>query len=89
MSDFDYDLFVIGGGFGGVCVVWIVVIYGVCVGIVEEYWYGGICVICGCVLKKLFVYVFKFFEEFEDVEGFGWFVGEWFFVWDKLIVVKG
>jgi glutathione reductase (NADPH) len=88
MSDFDYDLFVIGGGSGGVRAARIAATHGARVGIAEEYRYGGTCVIRGCVPKKLFVYASKFSEEFEDAEGFGWSVGERSFSWDKLIAAK-
>lgn len=88
MSEFDYDLFVIGGGSGGVRAARIAATHGARVGIAEEYRYGGTCVIRGCVPKKLFVYASKFSEEFEDAEGFGWSVGERSFSWQKLISAK-
>lgn len=88
MSEYDYDLFVIGGGSGGVRAARIAATHGARVGIAEEYRYGGTCVIRGCVPKKLFVYASKFSEEFEDAEGFGWTVGERSFSWEKLISAK-
>ncbi|WP_428672418.1 glutathione-disulfide reductase [Roseibium sp.] len=88
MSDYDYDLFVIGGGSGGVRAARIAATHGARVGIAEEYRYGGTCVIRGCVPKKLFVYASKFSEEFEDAEGFGWSVGERTFSWQKLVAAK-
>ena len=88
MTDYDYDLFVIGGGSGGVRAARIAATHGARVGIAEEYRYGGTCVIRGCVPKKLFVYASKFSEEFEDAEGFGWTVGERAFSWDKLVAAK-
>jgi len=88
MTDYDYDLFVIGGGSGGVRAARIAATHGARVGIAEEYRYGGTCVIRGCVPKKLFVYASKFSEEFEDAEGFGWSVGERGFSWNKLIAAK-
>lgn len=88
MSQFDYDLFVIGGGSGGVRAGRIAATHGAKVGLAEEYRYGGTCVIRGCVPKKLFVYASKFSEEFEDAEGFGWSVGERNFSWQKLIEAK-
>ena len=54
-DDFDYDLFVIGGGSGGVRAARIAAQHGARVGIAEEYRYGGTCVIRGCVPKKLMV----------------------------------
>ncbi|MFB9172516.1 glutathione-disulfide reductase [Roseibium salinum] len=88
MTDYDYDLFVIGGGSGGVRAARIAATHGARVGIAEEYRYGGTCVIRGCVPKKLFVYASKFSEEFEDAEGFGWTVGERTFSWEKLVAAK-
>lgn len=88
MTDYDYDLFVIGGGSGGVRAARIAATHGARVGIAEEYRYGGTCVIRGCVPKKLMVYASKFSEEFEDAEGFGWSVGERTFSWEKLIAAK-
>ncbi len=84
MSSFDYDLFVIGGGSGGVRAARIAAQHGARVGIAEEYRYGGTCVIRGCVPKKLFVYASHFAEEFEDASGFGWEVGERRFDWATL-----
>ncbi|WP_298957933.1 glutathione-disulfide reductase [uncultured Roseibium sp.] len=88
MTEYNYDLFVIGGGSGGVRAARIAATHGARVGIAEEYRYGGTCVIRGCVPKKLFVYASKFSEEFEDAEGFGWSVGERSFDWTKLIAAK-
>ncbi|MBO0346101.1 glutathione-disulfide reductase [Roseibium sp. CAU 1637] len=88
MSEFDFDLFVIGGGSGGVRAARIAASHGAKVGLAEEYRYGGTCVIRGCVPKKLFVYASKFSEEFEDAEGFGWAVGERSFSWRQLIAAK-
>jgi len=88
MTAFDYDLFVIGGGSGGVRSGRVAASLGKRVGIAEEYRYGGTCVIRGCVPKKLFVYASQFPEHFEDSEGFGWSVGERSFDWKKLIAAK-
>ncbi len=85
---FDYDLFVIGGGSGGVRAGRLVASMGKRVGIAEEYRYGGTCVIRGCVPKKLLVYASSFAEKFEDAAGFGWSVGESRFDWPKLIANK-
>ncbi len=76
MSDFDYDLFVIGGGSGGVRAARISANHGAKVAVAEEYRLGGTCVIRGCVPKKLFVYASRFRDEFEDAAGFGWSVEE-------------
>eukprot|EP00873_Tetraselmis_striata_P021486 jgi/Tetstr1/441750/TSEL_029971.t1 len=88
MSDFEFDLFVIGGGSGGVRAARIAAGHGARVGIAEEYRYGGTCVIRGCVPKKLFVYASRFSEEFEDAAGFGWDVGASSFNWERLIDAK-
>ncbi len=88
MSEFDFDLFVIGGGSGGVRAARIAAIAGAKVGLAEEYRYGGTCVIRGCVPKKLMVYASGFPDAFEDAKGFGWSVGATSFDWRKLIAAK-
>jgi len=88
MSEYDYDLFTIGAGSGGVRASRIAASHGAKVAVAEEYRVGGTCVIRGCVPKKLFVYASSFAEEFEDAEGFGWTVGETSFSWEKLIANK-
>ncbi|MGV8936737.1 MAG: glutathione-disulfide reductase [Allorhizobium sp.] len=88
MSSFDYDLFVIGGGSGGVRSARLAAALGKRVAIAEEYRYGGTCVIRGCVPKKLLVYASQFPEHFEDAAGYGWTVGEASFDWKALIAAK-
>lgn len=88
MADFDYDLFVIGGGSGGVRAARMSANYGAKVALAEEFRYGGTCVIRGCVPKKLLVYASSFSEMFEDAAGFGWSVGERSFDWSRLIAAK-
>lgn len=88
MPSYDYDLFVIGGGSGGVRGARVAASLGKKVAIAEEYRYGGTCVIRGCVPKKLFVYASQFHEHFEDAAGFGWTVGESSFDWKKLVAAK-
>ncbi|WP_337269806.1 glutathione-disulfide reductase [Oryzifoliimicrobium ureilyticus] len=88
MTSFDYDLFVIGGGSGGVRSARVAASLGKKVAIAEEYRYGGTCVIRGCVPKKLFVYASQYHEHFEDAVGFGWSVGETSFDWKKLVAAK-
>ncbi|WP_426125560.1 glutathione-disulfide reductase [Pararhizobium sp. PWRC1-1] len=88
MASFDYDLFVIGGGSGGVRSGRLAAAMGKKVAIAEEFRYGGTCVIRGCVPKKLYVYASQFAEHFEDAEGFGWAVGESTFDWKKLVAAK-
>ena len=67
MSNFDYDLFVIGAGSGGVRAGRIAARHGAKVAVAEEYRVGGTCVIRGCVPKKLFVYASKFAEDRKSV----------------------
>jgi len=88
MANYDYDLFVIGGGSGGVRAGRVAASLGKKVAIAEEYRFGGTCVIRGCVPKKLFVYASQFPEHFEDAAGYGWTVGESRFDWPTLIANK-
>jgi len=88
MSEFDYDLFVIGGGSGGVRAARIAAGHGAKVAIAEEYRFGGTCVIRGCVPKKLLVYASRFRDDFEDAAGFGWSVSPRSFDWPTLIANK-
>ncbi|MFN0194160.1 MAG: glutathione-disulfide reductase [Aestuariivirga sp.] len=88
MTAFDYDLFVIGAGSGGVRAGRIAAKHGAKVAVAEEYRVGGTCVIRGCVPKKLFVYASKFAEEFEDAVGFGWTTDKVRFDWPTLIANK-
>lgn len=85
MTDFDVDLFVIGGGSGGVRAARIAAGHGAKVMVAEEYRVGGTCVIRGCVPKKLMVYASRFPHDFHDAAGFGWSVGETRFDWATLI----
>jgi glutathione reductase (NADPH) len=88
MLEFDYDLFVIGAGSGGVRAARIAASHGARVAIAEEYRIGGTCVIRGCVPKKLLVYASRFTDEFEDAEGFGWSIEGARFDWQSLIAAK-
>ena len=88
MSEYDFDLFVIGGGSGGVRAARVSAGYGARVAITEEYRYGGTCVIRGCVPKKFLVYASHFAEDFHDAESYGWQTGEREFDWTKLIANK-
>jgi len=88
MTDFDYDLFVIGGGSGGVRAARIAAQHGARVCLAEEYRLGGTCVIRGCVPKKLLVYASRFAEEFEDAVGYGWTTERVSFDWPTLIANK-
>lgn len=71
MAEYDYDLFVIGAGSGGVRASRMAASYGARVGIAEERYLGGTCVNVGCVPKKLFVYASHYREDFHDAEGYG------------------
>ncbi|MGV3682956.1 MAG: glutathione-disulfide reductase [Acidovorax sp.] len=88
MSGYDYDLFVIGGGSGGVRAGRVAASLGKRVAVAEEHRFGGTCVIRGCVPKKLFVYASQFHEHFEDAAGYGWTVGTPTFDWKALIAAK-
>lgn len=85
---YDYDLFVIGGGSGGVRAGRVAASLGKRVAVAEEHRFGGTCVIRGCVPKKLFVYASQFHEHFEDAAGYGWQVGMPTFDWKALIAAK-
>jgi glutathione reductase (NADPH) len=88
MAAHDVDLFVIGGGSGGVRAARIAAEHGARVTVAEEYRLGGTCVIRGCVPKKLLVYASRFRSEFEDAAGFGWTVPQSSFDWARLIANK-
>src|ERR1700761_9509581 len=88
MAEFDVDLFVIGGGSGGVRAARIASNHGARVMIAEEYRMGGTCVIRGCVPKKLFVLGSHFRQEMADAAGFGWTVPSATFNWPTLIANK-
>ena len=87
-EEFDYDLFVIGAGSGGVRSARMSAGYGARVAIAEEYRVGGTCVIRGCVPKKLFAYAARFSHEFEDAAGYGWSTGTAKFDWATLLKNK-
>jgi len=86
--DYDYDLFVIGAGSGGVRAARRAAETGARVAIAETDRVGGTCVIRGCIPKKLLVYASQFQEEFEDSAAYGWRVGETEFDWPTLIANK-
>lgn len=85
---FDYDLFVIGAGSGGVRAARFAASYGAKVAVAEERYLGGTCVNVGCVPKKLFVYASQFHEEFNLAKGFGWHLGDIGFNWQTLVENK-
>lgn len=84
MSKFDYDLFVIGAGSGGVRAARVSASYGAKVAVAEEHRVGGTCVIRGCVPKKLLVYGAHFAEDLKDARRFGWDVPDCGFDWPRL-----
>ncbi len=85
MNEFDYDLFVIGAGSGGVRTARMASSFGARVAITEDRYLGGTCVNVGCVPKKLLVYASRFSEDFENARGFGWKIDATDFNWRTLI----
>lgn len=88
MTGYDYDLFVIGAGSGGVRAARMSANHGARVAIAEERHFGGTCVNIGCVPKKLMVYASHFGEDFKDAAGYGWTLGKPDFDWETLIANK-
>ncbi|HZI15232.1 MAG TPA: glutathione-disulfide reductase [Myxococcus sp.] len=88
MARYDFDLFTIGGGSGGVAASRRAGSHGARVGLCEDRDVGGTCVHRGCVPKKLLVYGSHFHEEFQDAAGYGWSVPEPTFDWSKLLAAK-
>ena len=88
MSKFEYDLFVIGAGSGGVRAARMSASLGARVAIAEDRYLGGTCVNVGCVPKKLFVYASHFSEDFENARSFGWDINRTDFDWTTLIKNK-
>jgi glutathione reductase (NADPH) len=88
MAQYDYDLFVIGAGSGGVRAARLAAMTGAKVGVAESYRVGGTCVVRGCVPKKFMVYASEFGREFELAAGYGWTVGEVSFDWRAFLANK-
>jgi glutathione reductase (NADPH) len=84
MSSFDYDLFVIGAGSGGVRAARMAAGFGAKVAIAEDRYLGGTCVNVGCVPKKLYVHASEYGKGFKDAQGFGWRTGSETFDWSTL-----
>ncbi|PCJ26059.1 MAG: glutathione-disulfide reductase [SAR86 cluster bacterium] len=84
LKDFDYDLFVIGAGSGGVRACRIAASLGARVAVAEERYFGGTCVNVGCVPKKLFSYAAHYLDDLQDSRGFGWSFDNVSFDWKKL-----
>ena len=87
-TEYDYDLFVIGAGSGGVRAARMAAGLGAKVAIAEDRYFGGTCVNVGCVPKKLYVYASQFSESFTASAGFGWKVGDSAFTWSNLVASK-
>ncbi|MBX8562876.1 glutathione-disulfide reductase [Pseudomonas cichorii] len=85
---YDFDLFVIGAGSGGVRAARFAAGFGARVAVAESRYLGGTCVNVGCVPKKLLVYGAHYSEDFEQAKGFGWSLGEAQFDWATLIANK-
>ena len=88
MASYDYDLFIIGGGSGGVRAGRMSASFGARVAMAEERYMGGTCVNVGCVPKKLFAYAAHVHEEVRDAAGFGWKIADGSFDWPTLVANK-
>ena len=84
MAQYDYDLFTIGAGSGGVSASRVAAAHGAKVAVAEEHRVGGTCVIRGCVPKKMLVYGAHFAEDLQDAKAFGWNVENPTFDWKVL-----
>ncbi|NER60120.1 glutathione-disulfide reductase [Pseudomonas sp. MAFF212428] len=85
---YDFDLFVIGAGSGGVRAARFAAGFGAKVAVVESRYLGGTCVNVGCVPKKLLVYGAHFADDFEQAAGYGWSLEDAQFDWGQLIANK-
>jgi glutathione reductase (NADPH) len=81
MAEYDFDLFVIGAGSGGVRAARLAAMSGAKVAVAEEYRVGGTCVIRGCVPKKFMVYASEVTSQLKTAKGYGWTIGEASFDW--------
>jgi len=88
VAHYDYDLFTIGAGSGGVRASRMSALFGANVAVAEERYLGGTCVNVGCIPKKLLVYASHYAEDFRDAAGYGWTAGECRFDWARLIANK-
>ena len=88
MPQYDYDLFVIGAGSGGVRAARLAAMSGAKVAVAEEDRVGGTCVIRGCVPKKFMVYASEYTKTFETAKGYGWDLGEAKFDWKRFLLAK-
>ncbi len=88
MAQYDYDLFVIGAGSGGVRAARLAAMTGARVAVAEEYRVGGTCVIRGCVPKKFMVYASEFKHDFQIAKGYGWDIESARFDWSRFLMTK-
>jgi glutathione reductase (NADPH) len=88
MAEYDYDLFVIGAGSGGVRAARLAALTGARVAVAEEDRVGGTCVIRGCVPKKFMVFASEFPHLFKEAEGYGWSKCQTTFDWPKFLEAK-
>jgi len=88
LPTYDYDLFVIGAGSGGVRAARLAAMGGARVAVAEEYRVGGTCVVRGCIPKKFMVYASEFSQSFKTARGYGWTVGETSFDWQRFLTAK-
>lgn len=88
MTSYDFDLFTIGAGSGGVRATRLAATYGARAAIAEEYRVGGTCVVRGCIPKKLFVYASEFGHAFDEAKGYGWTGAAPRFDWRALLASK-
>jgi glutathione reductase (NADPH) len=88
MSTYDYDLFTIGAGSGGVRASRMAAGMGAKVAVAEERYLGGTCVNVGCIPKKLFSYAAHYAEDFEEAKGYGWQASRPAFDWATLVANK-
>jgi len=88
MTSYDYDLFTIGAGSGGVRASRMAAAMGARVAVAEERYMGGTCVNVGCIPKKLFAYAGHYADDFDDAVGFGWHRPVPSFDWPTLVANK-
>ena len=88
MASYDYDLFVIGAGSGGVRAARVAAMTGAKVAVAEEHRVGGTCVIRGCVPKKFMVYASEFAHHFKTAGGYGWTIDNPRFSWTRFLAEK-
>src|SRR5436190_13721588 len=88
MAQYDYDLFVIGAGSGGVRAARLAAISGARVAVAEEHRVGGTCVIRGCVPKKFMVYASEVSSMMKSARGYGWSKCEATFDWHAFLEAK-